>query len=214
MTPLRSATVLMTCVFLANSHANQSRPVEIASRFLPPGAEIGNIYKINPATGKRGDQSPAVLVAHVISASSNDLVLAYYSPASSPGLDRSLFVDLLHEGKTGYVKVWEGSYYGHILLVPDALRVLKLPGEKRDAVGLISGRGASIGGQLQILRWDATWGFVNVMPENGPAHGFSLNEDSGKLTVTVSFEKYPGEKGVPPPIMFRWDGSRFVKVKS
>lgn len=212
MSQRRYAAIFVLWFFMTGEGGARNGLTEIANRFLPPGAEIAELYKLDPKTNTVSVRNPAVLTAHIVSENSSDLVLAYYSQGSPPDIDKSLFVDVLHQTKAGYAKVWEGTYYGQVLIVPDALALVKLPGEKRHAVAVISGRGASLGGQLQILRWDTTWGVLNVMPENGPAHGFSFVREAGTLKVKLSFEKYPGEKGVPPPIVFQWQGNRFVRA--
>src|SRR5258708_1420172 len=90
---------------LAARPAARNDPSEIAAGFLPPGGETAEIYRVNTKTGTVTERTPAILPARIVSANSNDIVLAYYSPGSPPATDKSLFVDLLHEGQSGYVKV-------------------------------------------------------------------------------------------------------------
>jgi hypothetical protein len=35
-----------------------------------------------------------------------------------------------------------------------------------------------------------------------------------EFALKLSFEKYPGEKGVPQPILYRWDGHQLTRGDS
>jgi hypothetical protein len=204
-----SLTLLNLC-FAAAGDAQQT-PELVAKGFLPPGTEIAQLRKLDPES-KQVKSVPAIVTGHVVSAESSDIVFAYMNPAGE-SYDKSLFIGLLHRRDSAYVKIYEMTYYGRILLVHDALRLLRLPRDSRDSIVLFSGIGASLGGEVQVFRWNDSWGLVNVMPNNGGVHHVSFVEDKEGLSVRLSFEKYPGEKGVQPPSLYRWDGRKFMKVK-
>ena len=207
--PAVSLTLLNLCLAAAG-HA-QETPEFVAKYFLPPRTQIAQLRKLDPES-KQVKSVPAIVTGHIVSAESSDIVFAYMNPAAE-SYDKSLFISLLHGGNSGYVKIYEMTYYGRILLTHDALGLLRLPGDSRDSIVLFSGIGASLGGELQVFRWTDPWGLVNVMPNNGGVHGFSFVEGKDGLKVVLSTEKYLGEKGVPPPVSYRWDGRKFVNVK-
>ena len=93
------------------------------------------------------------------------------------------------------------------------LKLVPLRGTDAYCLAVTTGVGACLGATVEVLKWDDTQGLMNVMPANESAHHVSFVEGKEGLSVRLSFEKYPGEKGVQPPILYRWDGRRFTNVK-
>jgi hypothetical protein len=121
-----------------------------------------------------------------------------------------LFISILHQTSKGYLKVFEKSYYESFLWAQDfataGLKLIRLPGESRDALLVATAQGASLGAQAEIYRWDDSMGTVNIMPDHPRVHHISITTENGRFLLTLSFEKYPGELGVPRALVYRWDG--------
>lgn len=117
----------------------------------------------------------------------------------------------------GYAKVFEKSYYERFLWVQNfetvGLRILKLPGESADSLAIVTAWGASLGAQAEVYRWEDGIGMVNLMPSQPAAHRISFTLKNGQFLLELSFEKYPGEKGVTPPILYRWDGHQLTRAE-
>ncbi len=174
------------------------------------------LQRFDAQTGKPIESIPAVLAGHLLSPQSDDIAMAYINIAPDPQA-KSLFVTVLHKLPDGYVKVFEKSYYGKFLWVQNfetvGLKVLKLPGELTDSLVVVTARGASLGAQAELYRWEDGVGMVDLMPRHLPAHRVSFVLDKDHLLVKLSFEKYSGEKGVPPPILYRWDGHQLTRAE-
>ncbi len=213
MTFPKLAVLVVLCLYHPSVCAAQEGAVELAKQFLPPKAGLAQFEKFDPKSGEFIERNPAVLTGHIVSEKSKDIVFAYYSKASDMPT-KSLFVDLLHETKSGYVKLSEFSYYGRFLWVQDfstiGLRLLPVGKGGRESIGIITSMGASLGAQLQVFQWDDTFGLLNTMPERLSAYDFSFFAESGRLRIVLSFEKYPGEKGARVPIAYQWEGKKFV----
>jgi hypothetical protein len=205
--PLSCLTLAITFCF-----SDLQKPVDTASTFLPPRTSFAMVEKFDSATGSPIEKHPAVFDGHFVSAGSNDIVFAYTN-ASPTTQSHALFMTVLHKLPDGYAKVFEKTYYDRFLWVQDfatvGIQVIKLPGQVTDSVVIATARGASLGAQVEIFTWQDGFGMVNVMPAHPSAHAVSLVRDKEQLSVRLSFEKYPGEKGVPTPMVFNWTGSAF-----
>ena len=197
------------------ARAAQQTPNEVASSFLPPGTRMADLQRFDPKTGKQIESAPAVFAGHFVSPNSNDIVFAYVNTAPET---KSLFVTVLHRLPNGYAKVFEKSYYERYLWVQDfatvGLKILKLPGESVDSVAVSTARGASLGVQTELYHWIDGAGMVNMMPSHPPAHQIAFILENNQFMLKLSFEKYPGEKGVPQPLLYRWDGHQLAPAKS
>jgi len=205
---------LLGLLFSASVLLAQQTPVEVAARFVPPNSSLQEFEVYSPSTGQPIQRQPAVVKAHVVSSQSNDIVFAYKSVTidSEPG---ALFVAVLHETPSGYVKISEESYYARRLWVQDfrtvGLKVFKPSMQGPDVIAIITEVGASAGGDLQVLRWDPSRGLITCLSSPAPpAYNFRFSETSRGSEISLSFEKYPGQVGVRPPVTYRWDGKLFV----
>jgi hypothetical protein len=193
----------------------QQTPKEIASSFLPPGTRMAEIQRFDPKTGNPIESNPAVLSGHFVSPESNDLVFAYMNASQEPQT-RSLFVTVLHRSSEGYAIVFEKSFYERFLWVQDfattGLKIVKLPGESVDSIAITTARGASLGAQTELYHWVDGVGMVNLMPSHPPAHQVAFILQRNQFALRLSFEKYPGERGVPQPMLYRWDGHQLARV--
>jgi len=208
--------LLVSQLFLTTVCSAQDNPEEVAKAFLPPRAQFAEFVRSDPKTGETIQRSPAILSGHIVSQKSDDIVFAYQTRLQDPQI-KSLFVALLHKAASGYVKVYEITYYQRYLWAQDfstvGLKLVPLRGTDAYCLAVTTAVGASLGATVEVLRWDDTQGLVNVMLTNGSVYHVSFLDDKEGLSVTLSFEKYPGEKGVQPPILYRWDGRKFTKVK-
>ncbi len=209
--------LLLAAVSGAPLHAQGSSPdaVAIARTFLPPRTELEQIAKYDPRSGDLIEQRPAVLVGHILSPKSRDIALAYKTPGGK-GYNGTLFISLLHETEGGYVKIYERAYYDQLLWVQDfstvGLSLLPVAETETQAIAAITGIGASLGGKLEVFKWDDTWGLTDVMPANGSVHGFGFAQQKEGLRITLSYAKSPSDKSAPPPISYFWNGNRVVKT--
>jgi hypothetical protein len=186
-------------------------PVAVARSFLPPNSEMATLYTFDYRTLHYGPDFPAVLTAHVLSPSSRDIVFAYYSPR--PGqYEKTLFVALLHDSEGAYQEIYVLSYPARVLLVSKAIRILRLQNLSTDAVAVITGMGASLGGSLEVFVWRDPWGWQDIFPSNGSVHYFYFFPKGTGLEVALSGSKHPGLSVSPPPVWYRWDGVHFVKI--
>ncbi len=194
--------------------ASASSPVAVARQFLPPNSQLAELYTFNYRTGRVQSQWPAVLQCHVVSPDSSDLVFAYYTPRVLRGVEKTLFIDLLHRTPRGYQKMYEISYRDQVLLIPRAIRIVHLPGVRTDAVAVVAGIGAALGGRLEVYLWSNLWGWQNIFPPNGSMDYFYLFSKPGGPFVALAsaLVKHRGLDVSPPPIWFRWNGKRFVKI--
>ena len=161
MSVRRVAYFLACCLFLRGICTAQSgTPAEVASLFLPPNTRLAELVTIAPKTFKPVKSEAAILRGHIVTPASNDIVLAYYTPPSAPDHDKALFVAFLHETPAGYVKLYELTYYGRLLMrdvsMP-GIKLLRLSGNGRDSVAIYTGIGASLGGQVQVFQWREPW---------------------------------------------------------
>ncbi|SRR6266478_3591800 len=177
----------------------QQTPKEVASSFLPPGTRMAELQRFDPKTGNPIETVPAVLSGHFVSPDSNDLAFAYVNASKDPQA-KSLFVTVLHRLPEGYAIVFEKSFYQRFLRVQDfattGLKTLRLPGELVDSIAITTARGASLGAQTELYLWIDGIGMTNVMPSHPPAHQVSFMLQRNQFALKLSFEKYPGEKGV------------------
>src|SRR5207253_5155116 len=98
------ALLLVIWPILLYASVTQDKAEETARAFLPPGARIATLETFDPKTGQRTESAPAALSGHVLSANSNDIIVAYETTAEDIH-SRSLFVTLLHKTKSGYDKL-------------------------------------------------------------------------------------------------------------
>jgi len=206
--------VLLGVLLLGPPCSAQEDVGKIVRRFLPPGADLVEFVKANPRTGKIVQRSLAVLSGHIAGPKSRDIVFAYHTNLKEVE-GRPLFVALLHKTDSGYVKIFEKTYYNRYLWAQDfstvGLKLLSVPANQQQLLAVTTAIGASLGATVEVLAWDDVDGLVNTMPGNNSVRHVLFSEDKPVLLVTLSFEKYPREQGVPPPQVYRWDGRRFVK---
>lgn len=187
--------------------------VAVARRFLPPACRLASLITFNYRTMQYGTDFPAVLSARILSPTSHDIVFAYYSPVSGRDtIDKTLFITLIHRAHARYEKVCELSYRSQVLLVPNAIRIVHLRGLRTDAVGVIAGIGADLGGRLQIFVWRDPWAWENIFPPNGSMHYFYFFRRPDGLDVVLSAARHPGLNVSPPLIWFHWNGKEFAKI--
>jgi hypothetical protein len=200
---------------LAVTCSAQQKPTDVASSFLSPGTRLAELERFDPSTGKPTQAVSAVITGHFVSPDSNDIVFAQVNTSQDPRA-KSLFITVLHKLPSGYTNVFEKSYYQRYLWVQDfttvGLKVLRLPGELIDSILISTARGASLGAQTELYHWVDGLGMVNVMPNHPPAHQVSFILGNNQFTLKLSFQKYPGEKGVPHPISYRWDGHKLARA--
>ena len=191
-------------------------PVAVARHFLPPNTQLVELYTFDYTAGRVRSRSPAVLTAHVLDPDSDDVLFAYYSPRGDT-LEKTLFITLLHSTGQAYEKAYEVAYRAQVLLVPEAIRLVRLPGMQTDAVAVIAGIGASLGGHLDVFLWRDPWGWQNVFPPNGGVEYFYFRGGASEMRVALSSAHHPGTDNMPapdpPPMWFRWNGKEFVKTQ-
>lgn len=213
-------TVLgLLCPFLffpiVSAYSGEQALNSVVARFLPPGTKLADLRRFDPKTGNSVESTSAILSGHFVSSSSSDLAFAYVNESEDPQ-SKSLFVTVLHQGPDGYAVVFEKSFYERFLWVQDfstvGFKLLKLPGESKDSIVIATARGASLGLQTEIYHWEDGIGMVNIMPEHPSAHHISLLSSDSQFAVRLSFEKYPGEKGVPQPMIYRWNGHELARA--
>lgn len=202
-------------LFFVATCSAQSKASDVAASFLPPGTRLAALERFDSKTGKPIESLPAVLTGHFISPKSDDIVFAYVNKSTDSDV-KALFVTVLHKVPEGYAKVFEKTYYERFLWVQDfvtvGLKTLRLPGKPTDSVAVATARGASLGVQVELYNWEDGLGMVNLMPSHPSAHRFSFIEEKEQFRVQLSFEKYRGEKGVPPPAIYRWDGRQLTRA--
>jgi len=193
--------------------ADQRSPSEVALSFLPPGTQFAKLERTDSKTGKVIESRPAVLSGHLLSSTSNEIAFAYTN-VSPGGEMKSLFVSVLHRLSDGYELVFEISYYGRYLWGQDfetmGLKTISFPGDRKECLAITTAVGASLGAQVEIYCWSDGLGMVNVMPGNGSVHRVAFLHDKDEFAVQLTFQRYPGEKGVPPPAVYRWDGTKMI----
>jgi hypothetical protein len=208
---------IVISVLPVTARAPQQTPKEVASSFLPPGTRMAEVQRFDPKTGKPIESVPAVFAGHFVSPTSNDIAFAYVNARQDPET-KSLFVTVLHQLPNGYAKIFEKSYFESYLWVQDfetvGLKILRLPGESVDSVAVCTARGASLGFEAELYHWIDGNGMVNVMPSHPPAHQIAFLLKNNQFILKLSFEKYPGEKGAPPPLLYRWDGRKLEPAKT
>jgi hypothetical protein len=186
-------------------------PVMVARSFLPPNAQLADDYSFDFRVGGVSKSWPAVLSGHIVGPDTLDIVFVYYSPQIHT-MDKTLFVDLLHQTSSGYEKIYEISYRTQVLFGPKGLRLVHLRGVQEDAVAVMHGIGASLGGRLDIFLWHDLLGWKNVFPPDDSMHYFYFFPEKSDLEVALSASKHPGLNVSPPPVWYRWNGERFVKI--
>jgi hypothetical protein len=205
-------------------------PVGVARRFLPPHSELGKFYTFDYRLGRVTKTWPAVLIGHILSPGSSDIVFAYYSPQSRHA-ENTLFITFLHKRGGDYIKVYELAYRAQVLFAGLAIRTIHLSHVPVDALAVITGRGASLGGHLQVLVWQdpehlngipisrdlerlyfSPWGPQNVFPPNGSMEYFYFSPQRSGLEVALSAAHHPGINVTPPPVWFAWRAGRFLKI--
>jgi hypothetical protein len=187
---------MMKCLFamtLALSLTRAPLPekqdaVQAARRFLPPNSQLAELYTFDFRAGRVSSRSPAVLTGHIISDESNDIVFAYYSPRID-SLEKTLFLALLHPTTSGFEKVYEVAFRSQVLLAPQAIQILHLEGQLRDAVAVIHGGGAALGGEINVLCWEDPSGWRNIFPANGSVHYFTITPGQGRVRVRLGYGK-------------------------
>jgi hypothetical protein len=187
-------------------------PLTVARSFLPPNSQLANDYSFDFRAGRVNKEWPAVLTGHIVGPDSQDIVLAYYSPQIHT-MDKTLFLDLLHQTPSGYEKMYEVSYRPQVLFGPRGLRLVHLSGVQTDGVAVIHGIGADLGGRLDIFVWRDPWGWQNIFPPNSTGYTYFFPRKSD-LEIALSTAKRPGLDVSPPPVWFRWNGERFIKIPS
>jgi len=206
--------IFLSCWFVLAQEPGAD-PVAIARRYMPPNAQLEELYTFDYSAGRVGEKVPAVLRGHILSPDSKDIVFTYYSRESHV-LDKTLFIDILHQTAKGYEKVYEVSYRSQLLFVPNAMQIVHLPGVDRDAVAVMAGAGAALGGHLDIFLWREPFGWQNIFPPNGSIEYFYFFPSRTGLEIALSASRHPGKSGLPapdpPPLWFRWDGAQFVKI--
>lgn len=218
MTLYRATLVFGIClpVLALGSVPSQPEVISVVKKFLPPNTQLATLEAYDSQTGKAKTRRPAVLSGQLIRGSSNDVVFAYYSTIPDLGT-KTLYVSVLHKTGTEYVKLCELSYYNRVLWVQDfktvGLRLIQLPGDSVDSILVMSGIGASLGAQVQIFQWRDGLGLIDVMPHNNSVRSLSLKQEKGEFGIILSFSKYPGEPGTPPPVRYTWDGESFQKAQ-
>lgn len=206
--------VVMACsVVLGQTPADA--PLAVARRFLPPNSDLAQLYTFDYATGRVSREWPAVLTGHVVAPDASDIVFAYYSPHIRT-VEKTLFISLLHKAAGDYQKVFEVSFRSQVLLDPESMKLIRLPGIPTDTLAVIAGVGALLGGHLDIFVWREPWGWQNLFPPNDGVHYFYFFPSQSGLDIALSWAKDRGPDGrparVPPPSWYRWDGQRFVKI--
>jgi hypothetical protein len=190
-------------------------PLGVARRFLPPNSELAQLYTFDYGTGHVAREWPAVLTGHVVAADASDIVFAYYSPRVST-VEKTLFISLLHKTAADYQKVYELSFRSQVLLTPEAMKLIQLPNTRTDALAVVAGMGALMGGHLDVFVWRDPRGWRNLFPPNDGMHYFYFFPSKSGLDIALSWAKDRGADGrparVPPPSWYRWDGQRFVKI--
>lgn len=201
------------------SEKSDADPVAVARRFLPPNSQLEQLYSFDYRAGRVTKQWPAVLTAHIASADSRDIVFAYHTPRDlTPRNMRryghNLFIAFLRETEEGYQEVYVVSCGYEVLLTPRAIRILHLKGMDTDAVAVMHGIGAALGGRLDVYAWDETWGIRNIFPPNGSMDYFYFFPRPEGLTIALTsfLSKRPGLDVSPPPVWYRWNGKQFVKI--
>ncbi|MGH9451732.1 MAG: hypothetical protein ACRD11_14540 [Terriglobia bacterium] len=194
-----------------NGNGAVHNPIAVARSFLPPNSKLAQLYRINYHPRWSVATRPAVLATHIVSRQSEDLVFAYYSPQIHT-FDKTLFVTLLHPASGGYEQAYTVSYRDQVLLVPDAMRILHLGGWSTSAVAVIAGMGAALGGHLDVFVWRDPWGWQNIFPRNGSMDYFYFFPKPAGLVVALTSANHPGLNVSPPPLWYRWNGKRFVKI--
>jgi len=208
-----AALILCLLAVTAPSYCAGGNPVDVVRSFLPPRSELAQLYSFDYKLGRVTKRWPAVLPAHIMGPTSEDIIFAYYSPTIN-AVQKTLFITLLHHAPNGYEKIYEKSFRSQVLLAPESLRIFRLQGEPTDAVAVIAGVGASLGGHLDMLAWRGIEGWVNIFPPNGGVHYFYFFPKPPELAVALSRARHPGPAGMPspepPPSWFKWDGHGFA----
>ena len=187
-------------------------PVAVARTFLPPNATLATLYAFDFRAGKVAKQWPAVLTGHILAPDSRDIVFAYYTPRNVHRIDKTLFLVLLHRSGRQYQQVYGVAYRDEVLLIPEAIRVFRLQGMMTDAVSVVAGIGAAMGGRLDVYTWRDPWGWQNIFPPNGSMEYFYFFPKTTGLEIALSSAHHPGLNVSPPPVWYRWDGKQFVKI--
>lgn len=208
----RPLLILSLGLWLGGTLRAQGRSaVEVARRFLVPNTQLEELYTFDYSAGRVSSRCPAVLTGHILSADSDDVVFAYYSPHISV-LEKTLFITLLHRTSSGYEKEYELAYRSHVLLVPSAMRILRLGGQTRDVAAVMHGIGAALGGQIDVFRWEEPAGWRNIFPANGSVHYFTILQDHGRVRVRLGYGKSI-DAATPPPVEYVWNGKEFAKAR-
>jgi hypothetical protein len=189
--------------------ARGETPREVARRFLPPNTQLAEVYTFDYQSGHVSSRSPAVLTGHIMSPESEDIVFAYYSPRVD-AVEKTLFVTLLHPSSSVYRKAYEVAYHAEVLLVPSAMQVFHLDGLTTDVFSVIHGRGAAVGGEVNVFRWDPLTGLKNLFPANGSVNYFAITQDGGHVKVRLGYGKAIKQG---PFQQYVWNGRQFVTAK-
>lgn len=189
---------------------SSEKPVSIAQSFLPPRTRLADDYSFDFRMGQVRKRWPAVLTGHFVTPNTKDIVFAYYSPDKIV-TNHTLFLDLLHETSSGYVKMYELSYRPQVLFGPRGLRLLRLHGIQTEAVAFAHGVGAALGAHLDVLVWRDPWGWRNIFPPNETGYTYFFPQKTG-LEIALSTAKHRGLNVTPTPVWYKWNGKRFVKI--
>lgn len=214
---IRLIVLLLVCVSLILGGISSGyggsvvNPVAVARSFLPPHSKLATLYTFDYRTMRYGPSFPAVLKAHVLGPDSEDIVFAYYSPRPNQ-FDKTLFVGVLHQVTSSYVQVYVLSFRDNVLMVSKAIRIVHLRGIPTEAIAVITGIGATLGGELRVFVWHNQGGLLNIIPSNGSVHYFYFFPRKDGLKIALSASRRPGLNVTPRPVWYRWNGKRFVKI--
>ena len=195
---------------------NNKDPAAVARRFLPPNSQLEELYTFDYRAEHVAKQWPTVLTPHIVSPDSRDIVFGYHTPSKVGRYRHNLFIVFLHDTGEGYEEIYVASYGNEVLLAPKAIRILHLKGRDTDAVAVMHGVGAALGGQLNVYAWNKTLGIQNVFPPNGSMDYFYFFPRPEGLTIALTsfLAKRPGLDVSSQPDWFRWNGKRFIKISS
>ena len=213
-----SASALGMCVLVALSlpgTSTQEAVIRTASSFLSPGTRFSTLVRSDSHTGSTIASQPAVLAGHLLSPDSDDIVFASANESKDKNAS-TLFLTTLHKFPNGYAIIFQKSYYQRFLWGQDfrtvGLRLVRLPDDSTDSILVITARGASLGAQVELYRWQRGVGMTNIMPDHPMAHRVSIVEGKGQFILKLAFQQYAGQKGIPEPIVYRWDGRQMIRA--
>lgn len=186
--------------------------LDVALSFLPPNAALAQDYDYDFSAGRVSRRWPAVLTGHIVSESSRDIVYAYYTPARARGVNKTLFLGLLHHTPRGYTLVYTLSYRDRFIFSPHGLRILDLAGIPTGVVVIVTAMGAALGGTMRAYVWRDAQGWQNIFPANGSISYFYFFRRPAGLYVALSSFNRPGLNVSPPPVWYKWSEKRFLRT--